>query len=115
MTKISNSKELDKIFEAFANRHRREIVYALSLQPCSISRLAEIRNFTLPAIYKHIKILKKAKLVLERKIGRIHFLSLNRDSLIVLQDWLAQYHPFWGNNSETLKNYEKYLKGGENK
>ena len=115
MVRLRNQKDLDIIFEALASEHRREIIYMLSLQPYSISKLANARDLSLPAIYKHIKILKIAKLVIERKMGRTHFLSLNRDSLVILEEWLTQYHPYWGNNKETLKNYKKYLKGGDKK
>ena len=108
-------RDLDIVFEALANKHRREIVYALGLQPYSISQLASQRGLSLPAIHKHIKILEKADLILCKKIGRTKFLAINRDSLQSLQDWLMQYHAYWGSNKETLKNYEKYLKGGEKK
>lgn len=113
--------DLDKIFEALANEHRRDIVYVLGLQPYSINQLASMRSLSLPAIHKHIKILKAADLILEKKIGRTHFLTLNREALSILQDWLLQYHSYWGSNEETLENYAKYLaerkptKGGEKK
>ena len=113
MKKRHTSETLDKIFEALANKHRREIVYLLGLQPYSISRLASLRGLSLPAIYKHIKVLKGAKIIIGKKIGRISFLSLNRKSLLGLQSWLNQYHAYWGNNKETLENYSQYLKGGE--
>jgi DNA-binding transcriptional ArsR family regulator len=105
-----NPQELNKVFEALANEHRREIVYVLSLQPASIGRLAEMRGLSLPAIHKHIKILEKGGFVIRKKLGRTNFLALNRNSLRVLQDWLSQYHAYWGTNSETLENYEQYLK-----
>ena len=54
---------LDSVLEALANRHRREIVYVLGLQPCAISQLARMRGLSLPAIHKHIKILENAGLV----------------------------------------------------
>jgi DNA-binding transcriptional ArsR family regulator len=104
---------LDALFEALANEHRRRIIYSLSMHPYSISRLASLTRLSLPAIHKHIKILKKSRLIIERKNGRVRFLSLNRDSLLVLQKWLTQFHPYWGHNKETLENYTKYLKGGE--
>lgn len=114
----TSSSDLDKIFEALGNQHRREIIYALSLQPHSISQLAAMRNLSLPAIHKHIKMLKNAGLVLDKKSGRTHFLTINRQALRSLQEWLMQYHTYWGNNRETLGNYKQYLKkkpvkGGE--
>lgn len=110
MAKSGSSKSLDIIFEALASQHRREIFYSLALQPYSISQLAAQRNLSLPAIHKHIKLLKKAKLLHEKKIGNVRFLTLNRTPLRLLQEWVMQYQSFWGNNEETLENYAAFLK-----
>ncbi len=85
-----NNQALDNVFEALANKHRREIIYLLSLQPSSISKLAFLRNLSLPAIHKHIDILEKGGLVTRRKVGQTNFLTLNRNSLRGLQDWLTR-------------------------
>lgn len=110
MTQLYDPKELNKIFEALANEHRREIVSVLSLQPASIGQLASMRKLSLPAIHKHIKILEAGDLVIRKKLGRTNFLALNRNGLQVLQNWLSQYHAYWGTNKETLENYTDYLK-----
>jgi DNA-binding transcriptional ArsR family regulator len=109
MVKTNMSPDLDDIFEALANHHRREIMYALGLQPHSISQLASMQHLSLPAIHKHIKILEEAKMIIRKKTGRSNFLALNRNSLRSLQDWLTQYHTYWGNNEESLENYNQYL------
>lgn len=109
MSKVRDSQNLDEGFEALANKHRREIIYVLSLQPCSISQLASMRGLSLPAIHKHIKVLEKGGMVIRKKIGRTNFLTLNREALHGLQDWLMQYHTYWGSNAETLENYAQYL------
>jgi DNA-binding transcriptional ArsR family regulator len=107
-----NQDNLDKVFEALGNQHRREIVYALGLQPHSISQLATMRGLSLPAIHKHLKILENANLIKSKKFGRSNFLTINRQSLIGLQKWLMQYHAHWGSDEETLENYVDYLKTG---
>ena len=107
--------DLDNIFEALANKHRREIVYVLSLQPSSISQLASMRGLSLPAIHKHIKILEAADMLIRKKVGRTNFLALNRGALRVLQDWVMQYHAYWGSDKETLENYAQYLERQEQK
>jgi len=107
---MTTPNSLDQIFEALGNQHRREIIYALSLQPHSISQLATIQSLSLPAIHKHIKILKNAQLIHDKKNGRTHFLTINRQALLNLQEWLMQYQPYWGNDTETFANYEQYLK-----
>jgi DNA-binding transcriptional ArsR family regulator len=88
MVESNKPQDLDNIFEALANVHRREIIYVLSLEPCSISKLAFLRNLSLPAIHKHIEVLEKGDIVIRRKIGQTNFLTLNRAALRGLQDWL---------------------------
>ncbi|MEQ1872544.1 MAG: metalloregulator ArsR/SmtB family transcription factor [Ilumatobacteraceae bacterium] len=103
------SNDLDAIFEALANKHRRAIVYAVGLQPFSITQLAEMRDLSLPAIHKHIKILESAGLVVRRKMGRTNFLTLDPRSVQVLQDWLQQYHTYWGSAEASFANYASHL------
>ena len=109
MTDTHTPQDLDPLFEALANEHRREIIYVLSLQPASISQLASMRSLSLPAIHKHIKILEDTEMIIRKKIGRTNFLALNRNGLRALQDWLMQFHTYWGSNEETLENYAQYL------
>ena len=90
MTKTQDPPALDIIFEALAHKHRREIIYVLSLEPCSISKLAFLRNLSLPAIHKHIEVLEKGGIVTRRKIGQTNFLTLNRESLHGLHDWFVR-------------------------
>jgi DNA-binding transcriptional ArsR family regulator len=101
--------QLDRVFTALGNRHRREMVQLLVLHPHSISQLARARALSLPAIHKHVRILEEAAIVRRRKFGRTTFLSIDRSALLRLQDWLAQYHAYWGTESETLENYEPFL------
>jgi DNA-binding transcriptional ArsR family regulator len=108
-------QDLDKVFEALANEHRRDIIYALSLQPYSIQQLASRRGLSLPAIHKHIKLLEGADMIIRKKIGRTNVLGLNREALYTLQAWLNQYHAYWGSNEETLENYASYFGREETK
>jgi DNA-binding transcriptional ArsR family regulator len=102
-------RELDTVFVALANEHRRAMVEALALHPNSISQLAKMRGLSLPAIHKHIGILESAGLVARRKTGRTTFLTLRREALGVLQAWTSRFHLYWGSEAETLANYERYL------
>jgi len=102
---------LDRLFEALANRHRREMVRLLGLQPHSISRLARIRGLSLPAINKHVRVLVDAGIVDRRKLGRTTFLTLDRASMRDLQTWLGAFHAYWGTEKESLENYAQFLTG----
>jgi DNA-binding transcriptional ArsR family regulator len=101
--------DLDRLFAALGNRHRREMIQLLGLQPYSISRLAAIRGLSLPAINKHVRVLEEAGLVRRRKLGRTTFLALDRASIRSLQAWLGRFHAYWGTEKESLENYEPFL------
>jgi DNA-binding transcriptional ArsR family regulator len=101
--------DLDVVFAALAHEHRREIISALALQPRSISELAEMRQLSLPAIHKHIKVLEDAGMVLRKKVGRTNFLALGRQPLRHLQSWVMEFNPYWGSDAETLENYVRHL------
>lgn len=100
-----DAKKLDRMLAALANEKRRRIVCTLALQPASIGQLAHQQRSSLPAIHRHIKVLERAKLVRRRKSGRVNFLALDRTGLLLVQDWIRQYHAYWGAEEETLENY----------
>ena len=109
----SDAKKLDQVLAALANEKRRRIVYALGLQPASIGQLAKQQRSSLPAIHRHIKVLERVKLVRRKKSGRVNFLALDRTGLLLIQDWIRQYHAYWGTNEETLENYIASIKGSK--
>jgi DNA-binding transcriptional ArsR family regulator len=100
---------LDQVLEAVANPHRRDIVRVLGLQPCAIHQLAQMRALSLPAIHKHLKVLERAGLITRHKKGRTTYLTLNRRPLAQLQEWVGQFHPYWGADGATHENYLGYL------
>jgi len=55
-------------------------------------------------------VLEAAGLVTRRKLGRTNFLTLNRNGIGVLQDWLTRFHTYWGTDKESLENYEAFLR-----
>ncbi len=115
MLTIEEADSLDKVLAALANPHRRAIVHTLGLQPASIAQLALERKLSLPAIHRHILVLEQAGLVQRKKVGVTNFLSLNRDGLRLMQDWIAEYQAYWGTNHETLENYVARIQQDETK
>lgn len=109
------STQLDAAFRALANKQRRAIVYRLSLQPSSISDLANMLKLSLPAIHRHVRILEGARLLQRKKSGRSNFLALNRNALLALREWIEQYAAFWGSNHESLENYVQWIEKGARK
>jgi DNA-binding transcriptional ArsR family regulator len=107
---VDDDGALDRILETVANPHRRDILRVLGLQPCAISQLARMRGLSLPAIHKHVKVLEEAGLITRRKQGRTTYLTLNRRPLAQIQEWVNQFHPYWGSDDATYENYARYLK-----
>jgi DNA-binding transcriptional ArsR family regulator len=103
------ARDLDALFAALANGHRREMVSMVALQPWSISALARERGLTLPAMNKHVRVLEGAGLVVRRKLGRTTFLTLDRTAIRDIQAWAMRFHAYWGTDKETLANYEPSL------
>lgn len=101
--------DLDRVFEALGSPHRREIVRLVGLQPYAIHQLAELRGLSLPAIHRHIRLLETAGLITRRKIGRTNVVTLRRDAMKALHEWIALFHPHWGDAQETLDNYERFV------
>jgi DNA-binding transcriptional ArsR family regulator len=60
-----------------------------------------------PAVSQHLRALREAGLVSERRAGRNIFYSANPRGLAPLVDWLGVYAAFW---RERFDNLEKLLK-----
>jgi DNA-binding transcriptional ArsR family regulator len=100
---------LDSIFTAIGHAKRRGIIESLSFRPATVSQLAEEHAISLPGIHKHIRILEDAQLIQRKKVGRTNFVAIQRSGLKEMQAWVRQFHPYWGNDRETLENYiEKF-------
>jgi len=56
-----------------------------------------------PAISRHLRLLRRAHLVQERKEGRHRFYQLNPEPLKAVDAWLEQYRGFWRANLTGLK------------
>jgi ArsR family transcriptional regulator, arsenate/arsenite/antimonite-responsive transcriptional repressor len=72
----------DKIFEALASRHRREILAYLSKTELSTSELAARFQMTAPSMSRHLSVLENAGLVTSERKGQRVLYRLTPDSLV---------------------------------
>jgi DNA-binding transcriptional ArsR family regulator len=56
-----------------------------------------------PAISKHLRLLRKARLVQEHREGRHRVYQLNPAPLREVDGWLEAYRGFWSNKLDQLK------------
>ena len=67
----AQSARLDLMFQALADRNRRQIVERLSKGPASVSELAKPLAMSLPGVMQHLQVLETSGLVRSAKEGRV--------------------------------------------
>jgi DNA-binding transcriptional ArsR family regulator len=66
---------------------------------------------TCPAVSKHLRILRRSKLVTAKKKGRERIYSLNAGPLRDIEAWIRQYEAFWDQQLQSFKDYVENDKG----
>lgn len=100
----ASTPEID-VFRAIADPTRRAILDRLRAGAAPVGALAADFQQTRPAISKHIKVLRDAKLVLERRDGRHRICQLAPGPLRQVAGWLEGYRALWQMNLDNLKRY----------
>lgn len=95
---------IDTVFTALASPTRRELLRLLrdeGEQP--VQYLADHFAMQRPSVSEHLKVLREAGLVSERKRGRHRYYRLQGAPLQAIHDWLAPYEQFWQDRMTNLK------------
>lgn len=58
-----------------------------------------------PAISRHLRVLRNARLVRERREGRQRIYQLDPDRLEQVARWAEEYRQFWQDNLTNLKHH----------
>lgn len=98
-------RQRDKVFKAIADPTRREILGLLSGGPMTVGEIAGNFRCSRPAISKHLRSLRGARLVVTRKEGTSNVCELNGKPLMAVNDWLRNYEAFWSESLRSLKRY----------
>lgn len=100
---------LDQTFSALADPTRRAMLARLAKGEANVSDLAKpfLKDMTLPAITKHLKVLEKAGLITKTRDAQRRPCKLNADALRDASDWMEQYRQYW---EESLDRLGEYLK-----
>lgn len=93
----------EAIFRALADPTRRAVLDLLRVGNQPAGRIAEAFTVSRPAISKHLRLLRRAQLVHERREGRHRLYQLNPDPLRTIDSWLSQYRIFWTTGLTNLK------------
>ena len=74
-------KESADLFKILSVDKRIEIIELLKKEPMSVNAIAEVLGITQSAISQHLRVLKAAGLVTDKRQGYWIYYSLNRDAL----------------------------------
>src|ERR1700745_1275626 len=100
---------LSQTFAALADPTRRAMLAHLSKGEASVSDLAKpfLKQMSLPAVTKHLKVLEKAGLITKTKEAQWRPCKLNAAPFKDVAGWMEQYRVFW---EESFDRLEAYLK-----
>jgi DNA-binding transcriptional ArsR family regulator len=90
------------VFHAIADPTRRSLLDLLLTEEQPVGTLAERFSMTLSAISQHLRVLREAGLVLDRREGRERYYRVNAAPLLDVADWLQHYEHFWNDRLDAL-------------
>ena len=98
------------IFRAIADPTRRAILDRLRGGPAPVNSLASAFAQSRPAISKHLRVLREARLVTEERAGRERVYQLSPRPLQTVAGWVEGYRSFW---LDSLNNLKRMLEAEE--
>lgn len=100
---------LSRTFSALADPTRRAMLARLSQGEANVSDLAQpfLRDMSLPAVTKHLKVLEKAGLVAKGRHAQWRPCRLNGEPLREAANWMEQYRAAWEAAFDRLDDYLK--------
>lgn len=107
---------LSQTFSALADPTRRAMLAQLSKGEANVSDLAKpfLKDMSLPAVTKHLKVLEKAGLITKSREAQWRPCKINGAALKDASDWMEQYRIFWEASFDRLEAYLKTVTSKKN-
>ena len=83
----------DRALDALGDPTRRKVFKRIRAGALSVGEIAERMDVSRPAVSQHLRILKKARLVVDRAEGTRRLYAVDRRGIAAVRDWLED---FWG-------------------
>ena len=97
-----SDEEMDRLFQAFADTTRRDIVRRVTVAQYSVSGLAALYTMSFAAVQKHVAVLERASLVAKEKRGREQIVRANHDGLQKARRLLDEYEVIWRQRADRI-------------
>jgi DNA-binding transcriptional ArsR family regulator len=112
---VQNTDQLSLTFAALADPTRRAMLAQLSKGEANVSDLAKpfLKDMSLPAVTKHLKVLEKAGLITKTREAQWRPCKLNGTGLKDVADWMDHYRQFWEESFDRLDAYLKTVTKNE--
>ena len=105
--------QLSTTFAALADPTRRAILARLASGQCSVTELAEPFAMSLPAVSKHLRVLREVGLVRVRDEGRQRFYRLDAGPLRSIARWLVPFERAMSERFDLMDDVIQELKAQE--
>jgi DNA-binding transcriptional ArsR family regulator len=100
---MARAQASDDVFRAIADPTRRAILDRLRAGPANAGALAADFRQSRPAISKHLRVLRQARLVTDTRIGRERMYVVDPLPLQSVAGWIEGYRAFWHASLARLK------------
>lgn len=99
--------QLSLTFQALSDPTRRAMLQHLSAGDANVSDLAKpfLKDMSLPAVTKHLKVLEAAGLVTKTRDAQWRSCKINVAPLKEATSWIEQYREFWEDSFDRLGEY----------
>ena len=94
-----------RVFDAVAERSRREILDLLAGGPRAVGKIAAETGLSQPNASRHLRILREAGLVEPRVDGQRRIYELRPAGLAELMAWVAPYQRLWQGSLDALETH----------
>ena len=89
-------------FRAISDPTRRAVLDLLRVGERPVRELARSFRMTQPALSQHLRVLRDAGLVTQRRAGRERMYRIQPRELKPVGEWIAQYERFWRHKLRAL-------------
>jgi DNA-binding transcriptional ArsR family regulator len=92
---LDQTIDLDRTFQALADKSRRSMVERLTLGPASVSQLAEPLAMSLAAVVQHVQVLEACGVVKTEKVGRTRMCRIESAAMSAAEQWITDRRRGW--------------------
>jgi DNA-binding transcriptional ArsR family regulator len=101
-----NSRQLANAqFRAISDPTRRAVLDLLAQGERNVTDLVGRFRMSQPAVSQHLRVLRQAGMVSDRRVGRERVYRLRPESMRSIANWVQSYERFWSRKLSSLRTF----------